>query len=242
MEQSLPERPELSRRKGWYNIHRADVALIIERGADNRKNVSAIALQALWLALNDEADWKGSKSFKAGTAFIARKAGVSKRTAVSGLAVLEDLGLVMQEVNFNKARMQYDQSTWTIRPATTNKAGRKVCTTPSASDEGKNLRNEYSLRVIREGESKDKEGRFPMPDLSVPLPSPLWPKTVEKKKAAIAEMVKQIKRTAQKVPIKIRAADGHEYKTGEFKLEPEAEAALAAWAKQEARITEALAS
>jgi DNA-binding transcriptional ArsR family regulator len=233
-------RPKLSRRMGRYWIHRADTAMIIERGSDNALSVSTTAQLALWLALNDEADHRRSNSFQAGIGFIARKAGVSKRTAVSGLKALENLGLVTQAVQFNPERKQYDESVWTIHPATAQKPSAKSALAPSASGGDEKLREIHDpLEVLRGGVSKDQQGRFPVP-VWEPLPVPLYRSTADAKKAACEVIIKSIKASAKKVPIHGKTGEGtpvvirHDF-------EPEAQEAIAQWQKRIDQITKALA-
>lgn len=110
-------RPKLSRRRGWFRVNRADVALIIEHGGDNDKKVSPAALQALWLAILDEADEARGRSFKAAISFLARKAGLSKRTAANGLPILQKLGLIRQRTQWNKETGQFSNSEWELLEA-----------------------------------------------------------------------------------------------------------------------------
>src|SRR5690348_1096051 len=86
---TVKPRSRLTPRRGYFKLHRADIARIRELGENDTIKVSTAVLIAVWQALCDIANEKRSTTFTVGIGIIRHRAGVSRRTAFSAIKVLE---------------------------------------------------------------------------------------------------------------------------------------------------------
>ncbi len=87
---------QISRRFGFFSIHREDCARII----DNCDG-SPLAALAVWMALEDLANEHQATTFDASIGIIRTRAGVSRASLFSALAKLEGFGMVKHQRNHN---------------------------------------------------------------------------------------------------------------------------------------------
>ncbi len=118
-------------RYGWFRVHRADIARIVQH-CQPGKSASVICT---WLALLDMANQRKAESFDVGVGVLCSISGLSRRTIFDTFKVLENLGLLSRRKNPSQAGKFFDETTYSVKPVGNNRTTpqRNNRTTPSAS-------------------------------------------------------------------------------------------------------------
>lgn len=162
---SEPNRTRLTPRRGFFPLHRADIARIRELGESDDEGVSIPVLIAVWAALCDIANETHSTRFDVGVGIIRHRAGVSRKTAFNALAVLERrLKMLKRTENIrktDKGKKVQEDNTYTIFQTKERAKGRENKALPQSNKNPTPSVNEEALPVHTGFNKTDEDGYVP---------------------------------------------------------------------------------
>lgn len=164
---TAPKPVKLSPRFGWFKIFRADVARILTHGATDDAKIKPPTIVCIWCALVSIANEQKSTKFNVSVGLIAYQSGVSRRTAVHGLAVLEGkLQMLSRTENKVPGSKQQLEDTYEIHPTGADTPPAKdaappcnICTTPPAKDGANYLQGSKRTLSVGERVQRSNTGR-----------------------------------------------------------------------------------